>query len=311
MKYCEGLSAILGGTAIATAIVITLPSSAMALTGEEVNDISREITVLIVDSKEEGAHGSGFIIAKDGKKTFSVLTAHHVVDVESQYVLITSDKKSHKIDYQTIKVLPGVDLAVVQFTADEDYKVAKLANSDLAKEGGQVFVSGWPAPAAQVRERIRLFVPGAITSRLDTAIAQGYSMVYSSITRGGMSGGPVLDAAGRVIGIHGLGDSENPDKIEKQLAKIGVPQESAGQIISLFRLPGYNLGIPINTFLTGAPQAGLYLSLQVENSPATQLSAVYTPPEKPDKRDTIDNISNVLNTIDRVRGLGCRFGICL
>ncbi|MEG5052768.1 MULTISPECIES: serine protease [unclassified Microcoleus] len=309
MKYCEGLSAVLAGTAIATAIVITLPSSAMALTGEEISDISREITVLIVDTKTEGVHGSGFIISKNGKN-YSVLTAHHVVDVESEYRLVTADKKSHKIDYQTIKVLSGVDLAVVQFTADENYSVAKLANSDLAKEGGQVFVSGWPAPAAQVRERIRLFVPGAITSRLDTPIAQGYSMVYSSITRGGMSGGPVLDAAGRVIGIHGLGDSENPDKLGKQLAKIGVPQESAGQILSLFRLPGYNLGIPINTFLTGAPQAGVYLSLQVENTPATQLSAAYVPSEKPDKRDTIDNINNTLNTIDRVRGLGCRFGIC-
>lgn len=306
MRYYEGLSAIFG-TAIAAAIVITLPSSAMALTGEEISDISREITVMIVDTKEEGVHGSGFIIAKDGK-TYSVLTAHHVVEGKSEYRLITADKKAHKIDYQTIKVLPGVDLAVVQFTTDQNYKVAKLANSDLAKEGGQVFVSGWPAPAAQVKERIRLFVPGAITSYLDTPIAKGYSMVYSSTTRGGMSGGPVLDAAGRVIAVHGLGDSENPEKIGNQLAKIGIPQESAGQIVSLFRLPGYNLGIPINTFLTGAPQAGLYLSLQVENTPANQLSATYTPPEKPDKRDTIDDINTALKGVDTIRRIGCAVG---
>ncbi len=308
MKYYEGLPAILAGTAIATAIVITLPSSAMALTGEEVNDIAREITVLIVDSKAEGVHGSGFIIAKDGK-TYSVLTANHVVNVESEYRLVTADKKSHEIDYQKIKVLPGVDLAVVQFTADEDYKVAKLANSDLAKEGGQVFVSGWPAPGGAIKERVRQFVAGGITSRLDTPVANGYSMVYSNITRVGMSGGPVLDAGGRVIAIHGLGETEDPHQLEKQLAKIGISQESAGQLTTLFK-PGFNLGIPINTFLTGAPQAGLYLSLQVENTPANQLSATYTPPEKPDKRDTIDNINNTLNTIDRVRGLGCRFGIC-
>jgi len=308
MKYYEGLSAILAGTAIATAIVITLPPSAMALTGEEINDISREITVLIVDSKEKDAHGSGVIIAKDGKN-YSVLTAHHVVDVESEYKLITADKKSHQIDYQKIKVLPGVDLAVVQFTSDEDYKVAKLANSDLAKEGGQVFVSGWPAPGTAIQERIRQFVPGAITSRLETPVANGYSLVYSNITRVGMSGGPVLDAAGRVIAIHGLGETEDKLLLEKQLAKIGISKESAGQVTSLFK-PGFNLGIPINTFLTGASQAGLYLSLQVENTPANQLSAAYMPSEKPDKRDTIDNISNVLNTVDRVRGLGCRFGVC-
>lgn len=307
MKYYEGLSAIFAGTAITTAIIITLPSSAMALTGEEVNDISREITVLIVDSKAEGVHGSGFIIAKN-EKTYSVLTAHHVVNQESEYRLITADKKAHKIDYQTIKVFPGVDLAVVQFTADENYKVAKLANSDLAKEGGQVFVSGWPAPGGAVKERVRQFVSGAITSRLETPVANGYSMVYSNNTRIGMSGGPVLDAAGRVIAVHGLGETEDPLRLEKQLAKIGISQEAAGSLIGLFK-PGFNLGIPINTFLNGAPQAGVYLSLQVENTPANQLSATYVAPEKADKRDTIDDINTALKTVDTIRRIGCAVGI--
>lgn len=306
MRYYEELSAILAGTAIATALVITLPSSAMALTGEEINDISREITVLIVDSKEESAHGSGFIIAKN-EKTYSVLTAHHVVEGKSEYRLITADKKAHKIDYQTIKFFPGVDLAVVQFTADEDYKVAKLANSDLAKEGGEVFVSGWPAPGGAVKERVRQFVSGGITSRLETPVANGYSMVYSNITRRGMSGGPVLDAAGRVIAVHGLGETEDPLQLEKQLERIGISKEAAEQVKSLFK-PGFNLGIPINTFLNGAPQAGVYLNLQVENTSANQLSAAYTPPEKADKRDTIDDINTVLKTVDTIRRIGCAVG---
>lgn len=307
MKYYEGLSAIFAGTAITTAIVITIPKAAMALTGEEVNDIAREITVLIIETKE-GSHGSGFIIAKDGK-TYYALTANHVVKDKSDYKLITADKKSHQIDYQKVKALPGVDLAVVQFTADEDYKVAKLANSDLAKEGGQVFVSGWPAPGGAIKERVRQFVSGGITSRLDNPVANGYSLVYSNNTRIGMSGGPVLDSAGRVVAVHGLGETEDPHRLKTQLAKIGIPEESAGEVVNLFK-PGFNLGIPINTFLSGAPQAQLFLSLQVENSPANQLSAAYTPPEQPDKRDTIDNINNVLNTIDRVRNIGCRFGLC-
>ncbi|MFM5961315.1 MAG: tetratricopeptide repeat protein, partial [Dolichospermum sp.] len=35
-----------------------------------------------------------------------------------------------------------------------------------------------------------------------------YELVYSSITFGGMSGGPVLDSQGRVIGIHGRTEGE-------------------------------------------------------------------------------------------------------
>lgn len=295
MKFENNLPAIVAGTAITAAIVMTIPSKAMALTGEEVNEIAREVSVLILDSKPDPqtglqANGSGVIIAKDGN-TYYVLTANHFVNFPSEYQIVTHDKKNHKLELEKTKVLPGVDLAVVQFTADEDYKVAKLANSDLAKQGGSVFVSGWPAPGGAIKELTRQFTGGIVTSRLEKPVANGYSLVYDNTTRIGMSGGPVFDAGGRVIAIHGLGETEDPKRLELQLNKIGIGQESARQITGLFK-PGFNLAIPMNTFLTGAPQAGIYLSLQVENSPVA--SAVESRREYPaDERDKF-NLENIL-----------------
>ncbi len=120
MRFYHELPAILAGTAIASAIVITVPSAAMALSGEQVNDIAREVTVLI---KGERGHGSGAIVSKSGE-TYYVLTAHHVVAAKDKYKIVTSDKQAYEL--KNVKQLPGVDLAVVEFTSDKEYQVAKL-----------------------------------------------------------------------------------------------------------------------------------------------------------------------------------------
>jgi len=295
MKFHTELPAILAGTAIASALVIVQPPGAMALTGEEVNDIAREVTVLIVGNN---GSGSGVIIAKDSK-THYVLTAHHVVSQRDKYKVVTSDKQAYQLDSGKIQRLPGVDLAVVEFTSDHDYKTAKLVNSDQAKEGKEVFISGWPGLGsvgqAAGGQLIRQFTSGRISGFLEKPL-QGYKMIYTNVTRGGMSGGPVLDTAGRVIGIHGLGDTEDPQRLQ---AREGLTPEAAQSIAGLIK-PGFNYAIPINTFLQLAPQSGLYLALQVENSPAPQLGTPYVASTQVDSRDQIDNINSVLDTADRV-----------
>ncbi len=59
MRWSDELSAILGSSAIATALVITLPQAAVALSGTQINNIAREVTVLIAS---DNGHGSGVII---------------------------------------------------------------------------------------------------------------------------------------------------------------------------------------------------------------------------------------------------------
>lgn len=293
MKISQNLPAVLAGTAVATAIIITQPSAAQALTGEEVNNIAREVTVLI---KSDKGHGSGVIVAKDSK-TYYVLTALHVVSKKDDYKIITHEKQAYQLDYGKVKRLSGVDLAVVEFSSDKDYKPAKLANSETVSEGKPVFVSGWPrlttVGQAAGGQLVRQFTDGRVSGFLPQSL-EGYKMIYTNKTLGGMSGGPVLDAGGRVVGIHGLGDTEDPKLLQKE----GISEEAATSIAGLIK-PGFNYAIPINTFLSLAPQSGIYLGLQVENSAAGELGAPYVASAQPDKRDTIDNINDVLGTARR------------
>jgi S1-C subfamily serine protease len=306
MKFYNDLPAILAGTAITTALVITQPLTALALTGDQINDIAYEVTVLIIGKQ---GHGSGVIISQNGG-TYYVLTAAHVItdgkgNPLNDYAIVTADKKAYQPDYNNVRLLPGVDLVVIPFTSDKTYQVAKLANSDLGKMGMPVFVSGWPG-LGSVGEKaggqlVRQFTGGQITGLLPQPF-RGYQMSYDNVTRAGMSGGPVFDAGGRVIGIHGLGDREVPENLMGQ----GISQERAQEIADQIKT-GFNYAIPINTFLALAPQQGVYLALQVENTAAPALGSPPVAVAPPQERDRIDDVNKVLKTIGGGMDIICRF----
>ena len=287
MKWNNGLPAVLAGTAIASALVVTLPQATWALTGKEINKVAREVTVLFVGTK--GQHGSGAIIAKNGN-TYSILTAYHVVALKDNYKIVTADKQAHAIDYKKIKRVPGVDLAVVEFTSDKDYETAGLRKSSTTSEGQDVFVSGWPEPG-NTKQLIRQFTSGRISGYLESPI-DGYQMIYTNVTRRGMSGGPVFDAGGRIVGIHGMGDYEDPGKL---VSREGLSPEAAVSIASLIK-PGFNYAVPIDTFLMGAPAAGIYLPLDVATDESPELGAQQYAYE-PSDEDKIDDLDKALKTL--------------
>ncbi len=312
MRNFEQLSAILAGTTIASAIAIVQPYAAMALTGQEVNDIARSVTVLINSSR--GENGSGVIISKNGN-TYYVLTANHVVPTgedaqgKIEYTIVAPDKKAYPLDFQTVKSFMNqrVDLAVFEFTSDEDYQVATLASSDRVTEGVPVFVSGWPRPGTMSsstgNQTIRQFTDGRVSTILETPL-QGYRIGYTNTTLGGMSGGPVVDAGGRVVAIHGRADLDNINAAALLQSATGATTQEQlqdlQQLAGLISSTGFNYGIPITVFLQLAPQAGLYMNLKVENSPPPELGAPYVPSTQPDKRDQIDDLNGVLGTAERV-----------
>jgi tetratricopeptide (TPR) repeat protein/S1-C subfamily serine protease len=185
----------------------------------ERNQQARKMTVRIENS---GGNGSGVIVAREGN-SYYVLTAKHVIQDEknntyqkfTNHQIVTYDQDRHPVTSNV--VARGTDLAVVKFTSTSNYPTGKL-NRNSPNDNDIVFVSGFPdrgkinSPLWQWQLN-----PGFVYSReqgkLQTqnqlTFADRYDLLYSSISYGGMSGGPVLDRAGNIIGIHGRGEGED------------------------------------------------------------------------------------------------------
>ncbi|MFN9171376.1 MAG: tetratricopeptide repeat protein, partial [Dolichospermum sp.] len=173
-----------------------------------------------------------------------------------------------------IKLEEGVDLAVVKFTSRENYQVATLANYPI-KDDEYMFTAGYPRlgekspwrfTLGQIYSRERGLLAttqsdfknnSSGTAQSAVSLTGGYELVYSSITFGGMSGGPVLDSQGRVIGIHGRTDGETA--IDNN--------SNSKETIQL----GNSLGIPISTFLALATRLNTQAQ-KIETTPTPELN---------------------------------------
>jgi serine protease Do len=285
--------ALMGLLATPIALVSYAPQ-ASAMTGRQINDIARNVTVLI--HGENGSHGSGTIISK-GNKSYYALTANHVVKANTTYKLVAPDRSTYLLEAKKITPLKDVDLAVVEFATDKEYDVAKIAPI-TSSQGQEVFVSGWPSLGAVGNaaggELIRQFTGGQISGFLNKPY-RGYQMIYTNITRSGMSGGGVFDAGGRLIGVHGLGEKEDV----KSLIAGGVAEQAATSIAATVK-PGFNYAIPISTFLSKSTAAGMYLGYQVDQSPAPELGERFIASAKVDERDRISDFQKTLNNVRQV-----------
>jgi len=231
MKFTYRLSAALVGAAVVSAALVgaVIVSVQQLLLDQKVNTIAKEINVssiaeeitVRIDGPKAG--GSGVIVKREGND-YTVLTNWHVVDDSGDYEIQTADGTRHRVNYR--QELSGVDLARLQFTSTQSYRVAELGNSENVSRNQSVYVSGWLNPIPGINQRSYQFIEGKITSLLQQHEDGGYALVYSNIgTYRGMSGGPLLNDRGQVVGING---------------------RAAGD--SLTGPVGLYLGIPINFF---------------------------------------------------------------
>ena len=264
---------------------------------QNIDKIAQEITVLIPNANPTDI-GSGVIIAQKGN-IYYVLTADHVIwnrdekKLKNKLEIVAPDNQRYALNVSNAKRMPGVDLAVVQFTSNQKYQVATLANYSLNTKDQKVFVSGFPGNKQQNKNKPhRILTAGVLSEqesiklttylsfnnqsslipvRIQTVLSDGYDLLYSNITKKGVSGGAVLDTQGRLIGIHGRAEGE-------------ISLDFDGEINL-----GSSSGIPIRTFLNLVQQVGIDSDLKVETTTPATL-----------KKSEEDVISEYLLPLDQV-----------
>ncbi|MBD2774943.1 trypsin-like peptidase domain-containing protein [Iningainema sp. BLCCT55] len=249
--------------------MVASPAYALdALLPTQVADIAKSTVVQIEPTVN--SPGSGVMIGRykeQGKNVYVVLTAAHVVQyLDDEYQIVTplpqdGKKQRQKIAISTrkdIQKLPGVDLAIVRFRSDRTYQTATIGDSNYTTEGASVYIAGFPQPGAAIKKRVFQFTSSLVSSRLDgdtvegekEVVENGYAIVYTNVTRVGMSGSPIFDVSGRVVGIHGKGDREERGSHSSLLAS----------------KTGFNLGIPSQTFLKLVSNATQKLGVKYDSS---------------------------------------------
>jgi tetratricopeptide (TPR) repeat protein/S1-C subfamily serine protease len=203
-------------------------------TTQKVSEIARAVTVCITSQTP----GSGVIIKRQGN-VYTILTAAHVVATEDKYKVVAPDGKQYAIDYKTIKRFPDkIDLAILQFTSDQEYRVVEIGDSTKAVAGTPSYVAGFPLQSAESTIQHYRFSDGQISANAAHPLEEGYALAYWNDTFSGMSGGPLLDKQGRLIGIHGQ-SKVDADLVENK----GINPNTGIKF-------GLNLAIPIHTFLS-------------------------------------------------------------
>jgi serine protease Do len=196
-------------------IVVEDRDSKIATTTElnypTVAKLAAAVTVRILT---DGAPGSGVTIARN-HKTYTVLTCQHVVadTKKDRHRVLLPDGKIYPAKVKFTPKFKGLDLALVEFKSSHNYQVVKLGNSGQLLADSSVYAAGFPNYQTIDSERIEQTITwgreafrltsGKVGSISPQNLPEGYSLGYTNEVTSGMSGGPVFNNKGELVGING------------------------------------------------------------------------------------------------------------
>jgi serine protease Do len=190
----------------------------------KINQIGENITVKIW-ADGNNFLGSGTIIKKQDNQ-YEVVTNSHVIRARNPpYLIQTPDGKFYHAQVIADTTKESWDLAFLTFDSlGQSYKIADLGNSTFLNVGDYVFAAGFPgnqieteieiAPKSkeiiqetQSSNSLNLeevsFTIGRVSLVLKKSLTAGYQIGFNNMIQKGMSGGPLLNEQGQLIGING------------------------------------------------------------------------------------------------------------
>ncbi|MGK7920168.1 MAG: serine protease [Trichodesmium sp.] len=176
-----------------------------------ISNIAQKVTVRIFT---DNSAGSGVIIKREGN-IYTIVTNHHVIENNSNklYPVMSGDGITHQATLVSTPQMGNLDVALLQFTSDRPYEVVEIAKTNQPLVGETVFAAGFPnwyqPDSLQMSStrawgsrafRLTLGSVGMLPSR---TLSQGYQLGYTNDIKSGMSGGPIFNSQGQLIGING------------------------------------------------------------------------------------------------------------
>jgi putative serine protease PepD len=232
--------------------------------------IVKKVLPSVVTVRVTGAIGSGFVVSADGY----VITNDHVVEGADNTMSVSFSDGS-TASATVVGTDPESDIAVIK-VAKTGLTPVTFGNSDAIAVGDPVLAFG--SPLALVNT-----VTAGIISALDRPIEAGdpggTTRYYAAIqtdaaVNQGNSGGPLVDAAGEVIGMNSVirsigGTDTEAGNIGLAFAiPINQARRMAGDIIDHGKARRTVIGADVATSSTGTGSGGAQLSTVEPSGPA-------------------------------------------
>jgi len=199
-----GTTAAIPATAVAE--VTATPQSAMQVPAVDIEEqlvidvyarVGPAVVCITAPQRFGDCIGSGFIIDEDGH----VITNNHVA-VAAETLLVTLADE-HTVPAEVVGTDPGSDLAVLQIDLpEEELTVAELGESASLQVGQRAIAIGNPFGLERTVTTGVISSLGRTLSRTDSNFAIAEVIQTDAAINPGNSGGPLLDSAGKVIGVN-------------------------------------------------------------------------------------------------------------
>lgn len=176
-----------------------------------VEKVSESVTSIVTEVKTTSyygysqtgqAAGTGIIVSEDGY----ILTNKHVIDGATKIKVVLDDGTTYS-DVKVMAVDPLNDVAFLKIANASDLKAAKLGNSKTISVGQQVIAIG--NALGQYQNSVTSGIVSGTGRTLIAADSSGQNterlsdMIQTDAAiNSGNSGGPLVNAAGEVIGIN-------------------------------------------------------------------------------------------------------------
>jgi S1-C subfamily serine protease len=191
-----------------------------SLSESQLKALARSITVKVRVGR---TWGSGILVRKQAQ-VYTVVTNQHVLNLGDRASIQTADGRIYPAQVRR-QEFGDRDLALLQFKSRSNYAIAALDRQSGIRVGDRVFAAGFPiesefdeatsAKAGDFPTRVQsnaqsknpvgfTFATGQISLLPTKVLAGGYQIGSTNDVRKGMSGGPLLNRQGQVVGINGM-----------------------------------------------------------------------------------------------------------